>query len=154
MSKENKIVVITWVSLVLLLFWLVPQDKIREASVIFLFKQALTWILGLVIAEKNLIEYPVRLFKNATKSSFTFEYFAYPTICVFFNLYYPFEESIIYLFAHYFFYTTLITVFELLLERYTDLIIYLKWKWYWTWTSVFITFYISSLYYRWFFQLN
>jgi len=70
-----------FVSAALLLIF-VPKNKIREASVIFCFKQLITWLLGLFVAEFNLIEYPVRLFANATKASFTFEYFVYPSICV------------------------------------------------------------------------
>lgn len=153
MSKEHKILLITWVSLSFLLVWLVPGDKIREASLIFLFKQLLTWLFGVVVAELGLIQYPVRLFKKAIKTSFDFEFFAYPAICVFFNLFYPFGDSIIVQIAHYALYTTGITVFEVLLERYTNLINYIKWKWYWTWITVFITFMASNFFYRWFFQL-
>jgi len=57
-----------FVSAALLLIF-VPKNKIREASVIFCFKQLITWLLGLFVAEFNLIEYPVRLFANATKAS-------------------------------------------------------------------------------------
>lgn len=154
MLKEHKILVITWAALIIILLWLVPGNKIREAIAIFLFKQSVTWVLGLIAVELKLIKYPVREFQRATKTSFTFEYFAYPAICVIFNLYYPFGESILNQFIHYFFYTTGITVFEVLLEKHTDLVDYMKWKWYWTWASIFITFLMSNLFYRWFFQIN
>ncbi len=154
MSKERIILFSTWILLIFLLILLVPKDKIRDANIIFLFKQFVTWIFGLMVAERNLIKYPVRLFKNATKSSFTFEYFAYPAICVFFNLFYPFEKSIAYQLIHFVLYTSGITIFEFILEKYTNLIKYINWKWYWTWITIFITFFISNMYYRWFFQLD
>lgn len=153
MTKERIIEIAAWVILSVLLFGLVPGDKIRDAQVIFLFKQVLTWLLGLLIVEMNLIEYPVRVFQKATKSSFTFEYFAYPVICVFFNLYYPFGKSIAAQLLHYVLYTSGITIFEALLERHTRLIKYIHWQWYWTWVTIFLTFTASNFYYRWFFQL-
>lgn len=154
MSREYKIILFTYVWLVILLFWLVPADKIRDAIVVLLFKQSLTWLFGLIAVEMNLLQYPVRQFSKATRTSFTFEYFAYPVLCVFFNLYYPFGDSIFNQFIHYFFYTTGITVFEVLLEKHTNLVTYLKWKWYWTWATIFITFIMSNLFYRWFFHLG
>ncbi len=150
---ERFILIVTWIILTVLLLLFVPKEKIREANVIFFFKQLLTWILGLVIVEKNLIKYPVRFFKNACKTSFTFEYFAYPSICVFFNLFYPFGESILKQITHYIVYTSGITFFEVILEKHTQLIKYIKWKWYFTWISICITFLLSNLYYRWFFHL-
>jgi len=152
MSRDRIIEISSWVIIGSLLLWLVPKDKIRDAHLIFLFKQVLTWILGLMVAEKNLIRYPVRIFSRATKSSFTFDYFAYPAICVFFNLFYPYGESIEKQLVHYITYTSGITIFEVTLERYTNLIKYINWKWYWTWATIFITFMMSNFYYRWFFQ--
>ncbi|MEH7272491.1 CBO0543 family protein [Neobacillus vireti] len=63
------------------MFKFVPKNKIRHAPVIFLFKQVITWLFGLLVVEKNLIEYPFRLyFKKAYKGSFCFEYFFLPCI--------------------------------------------------------------------------
>lgn len=153
MSKERIIEIASWVVLIFLLLWLVPKDKIRDAHVIFFFKQLLTWILGLWVSEKKLIHYPVRFFSKATKSSFTFEFFAYPAICVFFNLYYPYSKNIEMQILHYILYTSGVTFFEAILQRYTNLIKYNKWKWYYTWLTILITFMLSNYYYRWFFNL-
>jgi len=133
-----------FVSAALLLIF-VPKNKIREASVIFCFKQLITWLLGLFVAEFNLIEYPVRLFANATKASFTFEYFVYPSICVIFNLYYPERKSLFKRILYYFIYTAAITVFEVILEKYTQNIKYINWTWYYTFLSVYLTFFCQEL---------
>lgn len=129
----------------------VPRNRVREAHVIFFFKQLLTWIFGLLVAEYSLIEYPQRFFSQATRASFTFEFFVYPAICVVFNLYYP-SHGWFRIINHYIFYCTAITVFEVILERNTDLITYIHWEWYWTWLTLFITFLVSRLYYTWFFM--
>ncbi|WP_310186715.1 CBO0543 family protein [Bacillus sp. 3255] len=65
------------------------RNKIREAFVIFSFKQMLTWFLGFLVVEYKLLEYPVREFPYAARNSFTFEYFIYPAICCVFNLKFP-----------------------------------------------------------------
>ncbi|WP_243237442.1 CBO0543 family protein [Heliobacterium chlorum] len=133
-----------------LVVWLVPKNKIKDATVIFLFKQTLTWILGLIVVEWNLIEYPTRFLANATKSSLTFEYLVYPGICVLFNLFYPEKTSTLRQLTHYVVYTSGISGFEAILEKYTNTIIYIHWTWYWTWITIFLTFLTSRFFYRWF----
>lgn len=62
MQLEHTILIATCVITILSVFFLVPKDKIREAWLIFLFKQTLTWCIGLYVVQKRWIEYPVRLF--------------------------------------------------------------------------------------------
>jgi len=138
-------------SLFLLKF--VKRNRIREAEVIFLSKQFMTWFFGLLVVEKGLIRYPSRLFfRKATKSSFTFEYFIYPSFCVLFNLYYPEKRSRLVKIVYYFAYSSLITSLELFAVRFTRLISYKKWKWYWTFLTLWLTFYLSRLNHKWFFK--
>ncbi|HCF49041.1 MAG TPA: hypothetical protein DER60_02080 [Syntrophomonas sp.] len=153
MSKEKIIEFSSWIILLTLLFWVVPVERIREALVIFFFKQSLTWLSGLLVVQMGFIEYPLRIFPKATRSSFTFEFFAYPVICIFFNLYYPFGESVSRQILHYFAFTSAITLIEYILEKHTQLIKYIKWAWYWTWLTLLITFVMSNFFYRWFFSL-
>ncbi|WP_449620455.1 CBO0543 family protein [Robertmurraya sp. Marseille-Q9965] len=150
---ERTIEISAWIVISYLLLKFVPRHRIREAHLAFLFKQVLTWLFGLLVVEKNLITYPYRLFfKKATKSSFTFEYFVYPGLCSLFNLYYPEKRNLFYKFCHYFFYTAVITCFEAIAFKYTNLINYKKWTWYWSFITVWISYYISRIYHRWFFK--
>ena len=48
-----------------LLWRLTPKEKIRDAHVIFLFNQIITWPAGHLVVNLHLIEYPVRLFSYA-----------------------------------------------------------------------------------------
>ncbi len=154
MTIEGAILITAWVITAILLWRFVPRDKIRNAQVVFLFKQLITWITGLVVAQYSLIVFPVRLFPNATTSSFTFDYFFYPAICVFFNLYYPDNKSWYNQLFHYLVYAGGLTIMESIFEHYTQLIKYINWSWYWTFITLVVTFFFSRIYYRWFFRLG
>jgi hypothetical protein len=132
-----------------------PKNKVREAHVSFLFKQLITWLFGLLVVEKKLISYPTRIFfKNVNKTSFVFEYYIYPALSSLFNVHFPEKSNNLIKFSHYFFFTAIIIIFEVLAVKYTGLIHYKKWKWQWSFISIWISYYVSRLYYRWFFKIN
>lgn len=133
--------------------FLVPKNKVKDAWVIFSFKQFITWITGLYVVEKGLLEYPVKLFfEKASNTSFAFEFIVYPILCIYFNLYYPIKGSSISKTGYYALFCSAITLFEVALEKYTMLITYTGWTWYWTWITLFVTFYLSRTFYLWFFK--
>lgn len=142
-----------WIIMSLLLFKYVPKNKIREAHIAFMFKQVITWIFGLLVVEKKLIFYPDRLFfKKANKSSFTFEYFVYPALCSLFNLYYPEKSNNVGKLIYFFIHTSIITCLEIFAVKYTNLIKYHNWKWYWSFITIWLTYYVSRIYHRWFYK--
>ncbi|WP_078379745.1 CBO0543 family protein [Sutcliffiella halmapala] len=155
LKAEKTIEVSSWIVMAFLLIRYVPKNKIREASVAFLFKQLITWLFGLAVVETGLIKYPSRLFfKHATKSSFTFEYFVYPGLCVLFNLYYPEKRNLLVKALYYTFHAGIITFFELIAVNFTQLIRYPKWTWYWSFLTMWSSNYLSRLFFRWFYKIN
>jgi hypothetical protein len=149
--KENAIECFAIGAITLLLYIFVPRNKIRDACTIIFFKQFVTWFFGLLVVEKNFISYPSRLFfKKTIKSSFTFEFFVFPALCVLFNFYYPERRNKWIKTLYYFVHSGLITGFELYAVKYTDNIHYKKWKWYWSLLSIWFTYYLSRSYYKWF----
>lgn len=154
MKRDYILIAIEFIVAIGLLIRYIPKNKIREAHVMFLFKYALTWILSLPVAELRLIEYPVRLFPYATKTSFTFESFVYPAISAIFNINFPDKKTSFSQFMYYFYYCTSMTIIEVFTERYTNILKYIHWAWYLTWITLFLTFYISHRYYIWFFKLK
>ncbi len=151
--KEKSIIAISYMIGVFLLFIFVPKDKIRQAQIPFLFKQATTWFFGLIVVEKNLIEYPYRpFFKKTYKASFCFEYFLYPVFSILFNLYYPEKRNIIVKALYNLFHTSLLVGSEVLIAKYTKLIRYKKWAWYWSFLTIWLSNYLSHAYYKWFFK--
>ena len=154
MNRDYILIIVQFIVTIGLLIRYIPRNKIREANLVFLFKLLLTLVLGLTVSELRLIEYPVRLFPHATKTSFTFEFFVYPSICAIFNLNYPEKKSNFIQFMYYSYFCSMITVLEIFAEKYTNILEYINWTWYITWISLFITFFISRKYYLWFFKLN
>ena len=154
MNRDYALIITEWIVTIGLLIRFIPKNKIREAHVIFLFNNLLTWILSLTVSEFKLIEYPVRLFPYANKTSFTFESFVYPAICAIFNTNFPEKKSTFIQFMYYFYYCTTMTVLEVITEKRTNILKYIHWTWYITWITLFITFLISRTYYVWFFRLK
>lgn len=154
MGRDTIIIIFGWLITSTLLLIFTPKEKIRHALLIFFFKQFMTWILGLSVSELKLIEYPVRSFSYATRSSFDFEYFIYPAFCVLFNLHYPKGKNFFDKFMYYAYFCSVISAIEFIIERYTNIIKYINWEWYITWITLFATFYISRKFYIWFFKLN
>ncbi|WP_453995841.1 CBO0543 family protein [Bacillus nitroreducens] len=133
------------------LLFAIPREKIRLAVVAFLFKQFITFLIGLVVVEWGLLEYPVRLFPSVSRSSFTYEFFAYPLTCAIFNVWYPNNRNLLIQFMYYVAFTTVLTIGEVIIEIYTDLITYIHWEWYISWISICLTFYMTRRFCIWFF---
>jgi hypothetical protein len=151
-KKEKVIEISSWIVMSLMLLTLIPKSKLREAHVAFLFKQVVTWLMGLIIVEKNMINYPFRtFFKKSIKSSFTFEYFVFPGLNVLFNIYYPERRNNGIKVLYYFIHSSAITFLELIALKYTKLIKYKNWNWYWSFLSIWICYYVSRRYQKWFF---
>jgi hypothetical protein len=154
MRTDTLIIIIGWLITITLIIFFVPKARIREAIVIFMFKQMITWIIGLLVVELRMLEYPVRSFAYASKTSFDFEYFIYPSFCVLFNLYYPEGKSFTKRFLHFIYFCSFLTVIEVVVEKYTDILVYLHWSWYITFVTLFITFFMSRQFYKWFFKID
>lgn len=133
------------------LIFIIPRDRKRLAIVAFLFKQLITFLIGLVVVELGLLEYPVREFPSVNRTSFSYEYFAFPLMCALFNVRYPNGRSIPIQFGYYAAYSTVLTVIEVILEAYTDLIEYIHWGWYVTWITIAVSFWLTRMFCVWFF---
>ncbi|WP_127584266.1 CBO0543 family protein [Paenibacillus koleovorans] len=134
----------------LLVLVFTPRDRIRDANVVFLFKQVITWLFGLMVVQFRLIEYPIREFPYATKASFAFEYFIFPSMCVIFVLRFPERKSRLHKLGWYLFWPTWLTIVEQIIRLHTNLVQYLHWNWFLTWITLLASFFISHLYYKWF----
>jgi len=150
MLIDRILLIAIWIITIIGLVLLTPRDKIREAAVAFMFKQVQTWLFGMTVVEYRLLAYPVREFPFASRTSFSFEYFIYPAVCVVFVLRFPEHKPMLYRIGWYLFFPTWMTILEVLIERYTNLVRYLHWAWYWTWVTLLITFLFSRLFYLWF----
>lgn len=142
MKLDYWILVGVWI-ISLLLIILIPKDRWRVALIAFLFKQTITCVLGLVAVELGLLAYPVREMADVNSTSLTYEFMAYPMVCAVFNVHYPNGKKIWVQLAYYIGYCTLLTVPEILLEKYTNLVLYICWSWWCTWLSLLATFFMT-----------
>ncbi|KQL50725.1 hypothetical protein AN964_24170 [Heyndrickxia shackletonii] len=154
MNRNIIIETLIWIISFLLLFIFVPKQKIRDAWVSFLFMQLPAWILGLAVVQYGLIEYPSRFFAHAVRTSFTFEFLAFPVISVLFNIHYPTQKGFWWKIFYVFAFPTILVPVEVLILRYTDLVKYIHWTWYTSWISIMLTLLLSYLFYKWFNKKN
>jgi hypothetical protein len=133
------------------ILFFIPKNKIRLAVVAFLFQQIITFLIGLVVVELGLLEYPVRLFASINRTSFTFEYYAFPVICAAFNVWYPNDRSTLIQLGYYAGFSSVLTIAEVIIEKYTNLIKYIHWEWYITWSTICLAFFLARLFCVWFF---
>ncbi len=143
---------LAWAVPLVSLFFYIPKDKIHLALLAFLFKEFLAWPLGLYVVDIGLIQYPIRFFENASYTSFTFEFFLFPILCSYFNVYFPEDKSFFIKMMYYFLFCTGISLLELWILHNTNLIRYIHWNVYLTWISILISFYISRRFCLWFFK--
>jgi hypothetical protein len=153
MNVEFTILYAVW-AIALFLVFAVPKKLRREASVATLIQQCITWFLGLLAVEWNLIEYPYREFASVNETSFTYEFFAYPVVSSYYVLFYPKKKSSAMGIIYTILFTTALTIPEFALEKYTNLVHYIHWHWYYTWISVFLTLYLLLAIYNWFFKYS
>jgi hypothetical protein len=144
MILERSILVgVTIISLLLIL--VIPRDKIRLALVAFSVKQFITTILGHVVVESGALAYPVREFAQVNRTSFIYEFLAYPMLCAVFNVYYPTHRNRLWQIGYYVLFCTVFTIIEVIIELNTNLILYIRWNWFWTWGTLLITFMITRV---------
>jgi len=134
--------------------WFIPKEKRANASVIFLITQLFTWIFGLSVVELGWLEYPVRELAKTNATSFSFEYFTLPVIAIFVVLYYPEHKPLKNRLFYVCSFSSVLTIIEFFVEKYTLIIDYRSWEWYWTWISVTLLFYLVLNIYRWFFKIK
>nr|WP_148930156.1 CBO0543 family protein [Paenibacillus methanolicus] len=152
MAMDRTILITIDFLIAVALIWLMPRDKLREATIIFLFKQSMTWSFGLLVVEWGLIEYPVREFVKANATSFSFEYFIYPALCVIFNLHYPNRAARWKKWAWILAFPTAMTMLEVVIERNTELIRFLHWNGYYSWITLLLTFLMARTYFLWLYR--
>jgi hypothetical protein len=149
MSLEKIILIGSWIAIPLILIFFVPKNKRQDASVSFFFFQSIVWIVDLLIVYFHLVAYPIREFPYATQVNLTFHYLLYPTMAVFFTLYYPLEKSYIQRIMYSILSAAAVTLFAEIIKNYTRLTDYINWSWYLSFLVLFVQFYLTEKFYLW-----
>lgn len=151
MTLERLVLIIIWIASILAIILFIPKNKRREAVLSFLACQAITWVNSMLHVKYGLLEFPVREFPKATDLLFTSEYMMYPLMCSFYFIHEPGSRKLLRLF-----YLagciSCLTVIDIIISTFTNLIKYTNYSWYWTWIDFFLIFAITNVYCKWFFK--
>lgn len=150
--NNEKIILITSLVIALSSLVFIPKNKRVQAQYVFLFVQFPTWVLGLSVVQLGLIEYPYREIGRVNSTSFLFEYFILPILCIHFNAHFPKHATIVKKISIYALTSLAVTIIEVVLERYTNVIKYTGWQWYWTFISLWFLLWLSRIMKLWFFS--
>lgn len=123
MSLDYYVTISLWIFLPIILWIVVPHNRWREAIATLLFFQMLTWLFSIGLTFAGLLDSPVRIFKYATKISFTMEYLVFPSIAVFFQLTFPPAPRFIRRVFHYLLWVFIILISMFLIGLFTQLMV-------------------------------
>jgi hypothetical protein len=139
--------IILWALLIIgmvLLIFSLRRPLIKDSILVFLMKAYFSTFFGVIIAEANLVEYPVRFLGQYFETSIIFEYFLYPIMCVYFYQT-SYRSSFLGIIVQCALYTSVLTIIEVFCEKYTNLIKYHRWTWMYSFLTIFLLSFIVRM---------
>jgi len=150
-SLEEIIIIASAVATLLVLIFVIDWRYFRDWIVVFLYKCVLDFVWGSPAVSLHLLEYPIRLLPQYYDTSILFELWVFPTLCVWYNQVTR-KQGLWPIIYYALIFSAGIVVIEYPLERYTELIKYLKWTWFTSFYTLTLTFLSSRTIialYRW-----
>ncbi|WP_299089555.1 CBO0543 family protein [uncultured Metabacillus sp.] len=132
--------VILWILLILgivLFLNSLRKPPIKHWILIYLLASYFSIFLGVLVVEEKMLKYPVQFFDKYFSSSILYEYLLFPVVCIYFYQT-TFHSKFLGIIRQAFLYTAALTLTEIMLEKYTDLIEYLTWTWLHTFISIYL----------------
>lgn len=152
MLIEHWIMIAMWLFGTIGFFLFVPHNDRRKGIFAFLMFQAAIWLGDMATFALDWQHSPVHLLPKATDMPLTLDYFFYPVL---FAIYYGNKKSkggLWSRFIYFFVWISVITFYDSVIERYTDLLEYKKMTWYWMWLEFAFLYYVSQVCCNWFFK--
>lgn len=117
----------------------------REWIALFFFQGEINLLLGSLVVESGLLDYPVRILPNLYDTSLLFELWVLPILCILYNQ--IINKRGLWPMGYYaMLFSAGITIIEFILERDTNLIEYIEWSWISTFITVTLAFWVSRLF--------
>ncbi|WP_280525622.1 CBO0543 family protein [Neobacillus mesonae] len=110
------------------------------------------WLCDMPAFKYGLFSAPVRELPKATDLPLTIDYFFYPVWFAIFYVHKRIQANLWSRMTYFFVWVSVITIFDIVLERYTDLIEYETVAWYGIWIYFMILFFVSQVCCDWFFK--
>ncbi|MFJ8266581.1 CBO0543 family protein [Peribacillus asahii] len=152
MLMERLILVAMWLFGFVGLILFIPRKNRRKGLFAFMMFQAIIWLCDMPAFKYGLLSAPVREFPKATDLALTINYFFYPALFSIFYVHKKVKGSLWSSFTYFFVWISIITLFDIVIERYTDLLEYGLLTWYGMWIYIGFLFYVSRVCCNWFFK--
>jgi hypothetical protein len=152
MLMERWILLAMWVLGFIGFVLFIPRHDRRKGMLAFLMFQAIIWLCDMPSFQFDLLRAPVREFSKASDLPITIDYFFYPVL---FSIYYTkkkLNSTLRSKWKYFITWTTAISLYDILLERFTDLLEYEILPWYGMWLYIMFMFYVSQVCCNWFFK--
>jgi hypothetical protein len=152
MLMEHWILTAMWLFGFIGFILFIPRKERRKGFLASLLFQAIIWLCDMPAFKYGLLSAPVRILPKATHLPLTIDYFFYPIL---FSIYYVHKSgkrSLLPRFAYFFVWVSVVTLFDIVLERYTDLLEYGILTWYGMWIYIGFLFYASEIGCNWFYK--
>jgi hypothetical protein len=151
MLMEHLILVAMWLFGFVGLILLIPRQGRRKGFLAFLMFQAIIWLCDMPAVKYDLLRAPVRELPKATDLPLTIDYFFYPVL---FSIFYVNKRvgSLWSRFTYFLVWISASALFDIAIERYTDLLEYEILKWYGMWIYIGFLFYVSQVCCNWFYK--
>jgi hypothetical protein len=130
----------------------IPHKDRRKGLFAALMFQTFIWLLDMPSFTYGLLSAPVRVFPKATDLTVTINYFFYPVLFAIFYVHRKTKNSLWFKFTYFFVWVSIVTIYDNVLERYTDLIEYGILNWFGMWVYIGLLFYLSQVCCNWFFR--
>lgn len=152
MLLERLILVAMWLFGIIGFILFIPRKDWRKGFLAFLMFQAIIWLCDMPSFQIGLLSAPVREFPKATDLPITIDYFFYPVLFSIFYIKKRVNGSRTSKMTYFFVWISVITLFDIIIERYTDLLKYETLPRFGMWIYIGFLFFISQLCCNWFYK--
>lgn len=131
--------ILQWFFLILgiaLFIFSLRRQPVKDWLLIFFIAAYFATLIGTIVESLHLIEYPTRLFKETFPSNLLFEAVILPVI----NMYFyqlTYHSRSVNIIIQGILYTSVLIIGEVIIKKYTSLIVYVNWNWFISFVTVF-----------------
>jgi hypothetical protein len=152
MLIERLILVAMWLFGFVGLILFIPRKELRKGFLSLLMFQTIVWLCDMFAFQYSLMSAPVREFPKATDLPLTVDYFFYPVL---FSIYYvnkKVNRSLSSRITYFCVWIFAVSLFDNVIERYTDLLRYNNLPWYGICIYIGFLFFVSQFCCNWFYK--
>lgn len=152
MEKEHLILAAMWIFGFLGFILFIQKKNLRKGLLAYSIFQSIVWLCDMPAFEFGLLSAPVREFPKATDLAITINYLFYPFL---FSIYYVKKRVKGFIWARFSYFAvwvSAVTLYDVIIETYTDLLEYGSMTWYGMWMYIAFLFFISEVCCNWFFK--